>query len=45
MSGRKEHVEDVYRIAKDLLAEGSRKEIDDLYTNVTKSLKVNFFGS
>ena len=41
MSGRKEHVEDVYRIAKDLLAKGSRKEIDDLYTKVTKSLKVN----
>lgn len=31
----------VYRIAKDLLSEGSRKEIDDLYTKVTKSLKVN----
>ena len=41
MSGRKEHVEDVYCIAKDLLSEGSRKEIDDLYTKVTKSLKVN----
>lgn len=40
-SGEKEYIDEVYYIAKDLLAEESCKEIDDLYAKVTKSLAVN----